>query len=454
MHTFERKVLRFIKEHSLFTPRSVVLVAFSGGPDSTALAAVLYRLKPLLEIELVLFHLNHGLRGEESDRDEVFCTQWAREYGLPIVVERRDVASLWVSSGLSLEEVARMVRYELFQEYAARCNASSVALGHTLDDQAETVLMNIIRGTGLSGLCGMRVKDGLYVRPLLGVWRFEVQGFLKDEKIPFVEDSSNLNPVFLRNRIRHEVLPLLQSINPRVSEALVRLSFNAQDSIASEESVELPFTKWSGATGIPLDSLFLLPPEKRSLAVRRFLKEARGTLWDVTRRQIMDVLRLAEHRRGEVTLPGKVRVFVQGGYLWASPSPLPLVEMPSWSFSLDVPGVCVFPDLGLALEVSFEPYFHDRSFCWQEKLDFEKCAPPFVLRNFREGDRIVWRGKNRKLKELFEEWGIPREWRRALPILCDEKGILWIPGLALDERVRVQENSKRILYVVVRQCKG
>lgn len=168
----------------------------------------------------------------------------------------------------------------------------------------------------------------------------------------------------------------------------------------------------------------------------------------------MDVLRLAERRKGEVVLPGKTRIFVRGGYLWALPSPLPLVDMPFWSFSLDFPGMHVFSDLGLILEAFFEPCPPYRDVYWQETLDFEKCVPPFVLRNFLEGDRILWKGKVRKIKELFEEWGIPREWRRALPILCDAEKVLWIPGLALDERVRVQENSKRILYVTLRRHKG
>ncbi|MEN3202133.1 MAG: tRNA lysidine(34) synthetase TilS [Atribacterota bacterium] len=454
MHTFERKVLKFIEEYSLLAPRSVVLVAFSGGPDSTALAETLYRLRPLLDIELVLFHLNHGLRGKESERDEAFCLQWAQEHSLPIIVERSNVISFHKSSGLSLEEAARTIRYNLLEEYAKRYGASSVALGHTLDDQAETVLMNIIRGTGLSGLCGMKVKDDLYVRPLLGVWRSEVRKFLEEEGISFVEDSSNFDPAFLRNRIRHRILPLLQEVNPRVLEALVRLSLNVQEFMQSEEDIELSLTKENGTTGVSLDDLILLPPGKRSWAIRKFLKEARGTLWDVTRSQVKDVLRLVEQRKGEVVLPGKVRVFVREGYLWALLSPLPLVDMPYWSFSLDFPGKYAFSDLGITLEARFEPPSCSHQECWQTMLDFEKCSPPFVLRNFREGDRIVWEGGNRKLKEFFEKWGIPREWRKALPILCDANKILWVPGLALDERVRVQENSKRVLHVSVWRYKG
>ncbi|MBC7217698.1 MAG: tRNA lysidine(34) synthetase TilS [Candidatus Caldatribacterium sp.] len=454
MHTFERKVLRFIREHSLLAPRDVVLVAFSGGPDSTALAEALHRLRSLLDVELVLFHLNHKLRGEESERDEAFCVQWAQERNLPIVVERRDVASFHASSRLSLEEAARTIRYEAFRECAARCGASSIALGHTLDDQAETVLMNILRGTGLSGLCGMKPKDGPYIRPLLGVWRSEVLEFLKGEGIPFVEDSSNFDPTFLRNRIRLEVLPLLRELNPRVLEALVRLSLNAQEVMHSREEPEIPIVRQNGVTGIALDELILLPPEERPQAIRKFLREVRGTLWDITRGQVMDILRLVERRKGEVTLPGKVRVWVHGGYLWASSSPLPLVNMPSWNFPLDLPGAHAFPDLGLTLEARFEPLPQDRGLSWQVALDFERCLFPFALRNFREGDRMMVEGKEWKLKELFDERGIPWEWRRAIPILCDAEKILWIPGVALDERVRVQENSKRILHVAIRRYKG
>lgn len=454
MHAFERKVLKFIKEHSLFAPQSTVLVAFSGGPDSTALAETLYRLQSSLGVHLVLFHLNHGLRKEESGRDEAFCVQWAKMRNLPIVVERRDVASYRASSGLSLEEAARALRYEVLRECASRYGASSVALGHTLDDQAETVFMNIVRGTGLSGLCGMSAKDGLYVRPLLGVWRFEVLEFLREEGLAFVEDSSNFDLAFLRNRIRHRIFPLLEEINPRVKEALVRLALNAQEATRPQREPHVPLVRQGAATGIALDDVVLLPPEDRPQVLRRFLKEARGTLWDVTRRHIEDILYLLEKRKGEVTLPGKVRVFVHGGYLWAEALSLPLVDMPSWSFPLQVPGVHAFSDLGITFWASFEAPPRGKSVDWRETLDFERCSPPFVLRNFCAGDRIVWKGRERKLKELFEMWGVPREWRRMLPLFCDSEKILWIPGLALDERVRVQENSKRILYVAVRRCKG
>jgi tRNA(Ile)-lysidine synthase len=455
VQALERKVYEFIREHSLFAPRDVVLVAFSGGPDSTALAEILIRLRSLLGIELLLLHINHRLRKEESDRDEAHCVRWAEERGLPIIVERRDVEAFCRLKRLSLEEAARIVRYEVFEARRMAHGASCVALGHTLDDQAETVFMNIVRGTGLSGLRGMRPKEGVYVRPLLGVRRREIREFLEREGISFVEDSSNLDLRFLRNRIRHRVFPLLEEINPRIVEALARLSLNAREALALQEERNLPCVPGHEGGGIPLDALLLVPPSERPWLVRQFLREVRGTLWDVTRGQVEDILRLVEKRKGEVVLPGKVRVFVQGGYLWASASPLPLVDMPSWSFPLHFPGVHTFPDLGVVLEGRFTPFSGEvRGLVWREALDYGQCAFPLVLRNFREGDCMQWRGRERKLKELFEEWGIIREWRRLLPLLCDREKVLWIPGLALDERVRVQENSKSILHVELRRCKG
>jgi len=451
----EKRVYRFIKEHSLFAPASLVLVAFSGGPDSTALAELLYRLRSSLNVELLLLHVNHMLRGEESERDEAFCLHWARERGISIVVERRNVQSVRKSQKLSLEEAARLVRYEVFKEYVEKEGASCVALGHTYEDQVETVLMNIIRGTGLFGLSGMLPKEGIYVRPLLSVRRKEIREFLTKEGISFVEDSSNLDLSFLRNKIRHVLLPLLGEVNPRVSEAIFRLSLNAREVTSCQRAPSLPIVRTQNALCVDLDVFLLASPGERELMVRHFLKEARGTLWDITRSQIESIVRLVEKRKGEVFLPGKMQVFVNSGRLWASPSPLPLVEIPPFCFPLELPGTSLVPELGLVIEGGFlSPSSLEKRTVWQTAMDSEKCVPPFYLRNFREGDRIVWAGKKRKVKELFEEFGIIREWRRLLPFLCDQEKILWMPGLALDERVRVQENSKSILYVRMWKPKG
>ncbi len=448
MGILEKRVYRFIKEHSLFAPASLVLVAFSGGPDSTALAELLCRLRSSLNIGLLLLHVNHMLRGEESERDEAFCLRWAKERGVPIVVERRNVQSVRESQKLSLEEAARMVRYGVFREYVEKEGASCVALGHTYEDQVETVLMNIIRGTGLIGLSGMLPKEGIYVRPLLSVRRKEIREFLTKEGIPFVEDSSNLNLSFLRNKVRHVLLPLLEEVNPRVSEAIFRLSLNAQEAMNCREMPSLSTMRIRDALCVDLDVFLLAPPGERELMVRHFLKEARGTLWDITRSQIESIVRLVEKRKGEVFLPGKMRVYVNSGRLWASFSSLPLVEIPPFCFSLELPGTSLISELGLAIEGGFvPPSSSEKRTVWQTALDFEKCVPPFYLRNFQEGDRIAWAGKERKVKELFEEFGIIREWRRLLPFLCDREKILWMPGLALDERVGVQENSKSVLHV-------
>ena len=169
MHSLVSKVRKFIVKYSLISPGDKVLVAFSGGPDSTALSQILLYLREIIGFEMALFHLNHGLRGEEARRDENFCISWAKDKGVPIFVERQDVMSEKTAQRLSLEEAARVVRYQMMREVAQVWGASKIALGHTMDDQGETVLLNVFRGTGLQGLQGMKFKNDIFIRPLLAV---------------------------------------------------------------------------------------------------------------------------------------------------------------------------------------------------------------------------------------------------------------------------------------------
>ncbi len=220
-----------------------MLVAFSGGPDSTALSQILLSLREVMGFEIALFHLNHGLREGEAERDERFCISWARDKGVPIFVERQDVMSEKTAQRLSLEEAARVVRYQMMREVAQVWGANKIALGHTMDDQGETVLLNVFRGTGLQGLQGMKFKNDIFIRPLLAVRREEILEFLEEEGIPFVEDSSNRDVSFLRNRLRNLIPVLEKEFNPQLIPALFRLSLNVQKEEASEPEVTVPIEK-------------------------------------------------------------------------------------------------------------------------------------------------------------------------------------------------------------------
>jgi len=450
------RVSHFIDRYSLIHPRDKVLVAFSGGPDSVTLAEVLRRIQKERDFTLVLLHLNHGLRGEEALRDERFCVRWALERQLPIVVVRRGILKLWEQEKGSLEEIARRVRYEVIEQVAAETGSNVVALGHNLGDQAETLFMNILRGCGLDGLKGMKPAAGKYIRPLLFVERREILEFLNEKKIPFIEDSSNFRLTFFRNRVRHLAMPFLEEIfNPGFQKALFRLAENVQRITEERESeISLPVERRGNLVALPLSVLLNLPPDLLFDAVRFFIKEVRGNLLEISQEHLKALVRLIKRGRGKMDLPGRFEVFIKEGKIFGSPAALPLLSYPDWERFLEVPGTYFFEDLGLHVESKLlnaekcEGVMREKPGRWSTILDFDTLRLPLKVRNFRSGDRIIYRGKEIKVKELFQKMGIVWEWRRSLPFFCDAEKIIWIPGIALDERVKVKENSKRMLFIL------
>ncbi|MGQ9472673.1 MAG: tRNA lysidine(34) synthetase TilS [Candidatus Caldatribacteriaceae bacterium] len=454
MSDLENRVFNWVRENSLLSSGDSVLVSFSGGPDSVALTEILCTVREHFKLNIALFHLNHGLRGEEADRDEQFCCTFAKWKDLPIFVERREVKAVRIEKKLSLEEAARSVRYTVLREVAKKWGASKVALGHTLDDQIETMLMNLIRGTGLRGLAGMRMQSDIFIRPLLPFSKREILDFLGEKGLPFVEDSSNQDVSLLRNRIRLALVPVLEEFNPHLKESLFRLSLNVQEEMArGGGNLHFPWEKEKEVSRIPLDFFFTLSPEKRLLAVRNLVEKVRGNLWDVSREHLKGIVRLVDKKRGETVLPGKLRAWVEEGYLYVSPLFIPLVKVPQWQFSVTLPGQNILPEIGLYVEGHIGEAMETKD-GWKTIFDFDRLNPPFVVRNFHEGDRIYQDGKMKKVKEVFDKHGLVWEWRAKIPFLCDEEKILWIPGITLDERTRVQENSKRILSVTIRKHKG
>ncbi len=259
------KVKQTINKHSLIEKGDRVLLGISGGPDSVALLHLLFRLKKGLKFSLFLCHLNHGLR-KEAGEDARFVKELASSLSLPITLTKRDLSKLKKSS---IEEKAREVRYRFFSTVAKKYRVNKIALGHNLDDQAETILLRIIRGTGLLGLGGMRIKRPLkdnpevqIIRPLLSVSREEILDYLKERKIFFVTDSSNISPVYLRNRIRLELLPLLSEYNPKVKESLAKLGVACQEDFAFIEKTAVSF----------LPKILKRKEQKLTIKIKEFLK--------------------------------------------------------------------------------------------------------------------------------------------------------------------------------------
>jgi tRNA(Ile)-lysidine synthetase, N-terminal domain len=223
-HSLLRKVITLQRKVKLIPPNSAILVAFSGGIDSSSLAVALQRLKEPLKIKrLALLHINHLLRGEESYRDENFAKSFAQKYSLELFVERVDVPSLTKKRGGNIEAVAREERYRLFEEVRKREGFDLVATAHHLGDLVETIILWLTRGTGLEGLLGFEPKEGNIIRPFYLATRQEIEDFAKKQAIEWVEDSTNYDLSLARNRIRHRVVPELKAINPNLEESLLRM---------------------------------------------------------------------------------------------------------------------------------------------------------------------------------------------------------------------------------------
>lgn len=449
------KVHAFIRQHSLFTAGETVVVGVSGGADSICLLRLLAMLSEL-RLRLIVAHLNHSLRGGESDADEEFVRDLAAELGIPFESTRYDVKGLARSSGLSLEEAGREARYSFFSEVAGRYGAGKTALAHHAGDQAETVLMRLIRGAGSDGLAAMRplTEDGR-VRPLLAVSRGEIEAWLLKRNFPWREDASNSDTAFLRNRVRHELLPLLTTYNPTAAERLRRSAeILAEESALldqlAQERADCLLTTAHG--GISLDiSLFAEEPRALRLRLlREAFRRSAGSLahLDFDHLERVEAVALAAKTTGELHLPRRVKVA-----RWYTRLVFSSNAPHSGSWELDIPGVgdYLLPS-GALLTVSKTPVPFDPADILPERACFDADEAPFPwrVRSFLSGDRFAPLGTagTRKVKRVFIDAKIPAQLRADIPLLADGKGaILWICGVRRSAQALVTSSTSATVTV-------
>ncbi len=405
------RILRTIAEHSLLPPGARVLAAVSGGPDSTALVSALAKLAPRLRITVRAAAVDHGLRPESAAEAQAVL-QACAALDIPCEVVRVDVAAAR-GRHVSWQEAARNARLAALEQVAGRRGCSRIALGHTADDQAETVLFRIVRGTGVVGLAGMPYARGPFVRPLLDVRRREVLGFLEKRKIAFFEDPSNSDRRYARSRVRHDWLPLLARDNPRIAEALLALAADAR---------RLSMTAASPARGRDLS-------RRAAATVARLAAAGAGT-------------RRVSVRGGQVAVSYGSVSFEPRGHV-DPPAPVPPVAVPG-------PGVYRLGN-GPALAID-DRRGGGQAAAGRVAFDAVRIARPLVLRSLRPGERMRPRGGrgSRKLSDLLVDAKIPRDLRRLLPALVAADGtILFVPGLRPSDVGRPTRRTRRWLEVRV-----
>jgi len=446
----------------MWTPGTGVLAAVSGGADSTCLLDLFRRLREESPFDLTVAHLNHSLRGAESDRDEEFVRSLAGRLGLPFHVRRLSPGSLEGSKD-GLEAAARRARYAFLEETARETGAKRVALGHTRDDQAETFLLRLVRGSGTRGLAGIYpVVEGLFIRPLLGVGRSDVEAYLKERSLPWRLDSSNADPGRTRNRIRSLLLPLLrEEFNPEIVPALSRATeiLREEEAYLDEVTRHLArrlLRREASGVALSIPAVRVLHPALRRRLLRRALEEAggRGPAAPAGFEAVEALEELArEGRHGAaVSLGGGLEARV----LYSDLSLLDTLSDPplQGDVPLPVPGEAALPGLGLLLkarEVEASSIGDPRTGSASDRalLDADALPGPLLVRSRRSGDtfRPLGCAGEAKLKSYLIDRKVPRPARERVPLVVSGSRIAWVVGFQIDDRYKVTPGTRRILVL-------
>jgi len=465
-----RTVEQTITDLEMFQSGDNVLTAVSGGPDSVALVHILFELAPRYAFKLGIAHLNHGLRQENSDQDAEFVASLADQLDLPFYHEKVDVRKYRRQHRLSLEEAARKVRYTFLNEIAQRNGFNKIALGHHIDDNAELILMYLFRGSGPQGLTGIPpMRDGKIVRPLIDLKRSEIMDYINAGKWLYVSDESNADLAFLRNKIRHQLIPELKtSYNPKIVEALNRLASIIRSEEEWIDQLVRPIFKRvvSDASQENL-RLSIAPLQKQPLAAkRRIIRKAilsvHGDLRRITLSHVDAVIHLADTGPdpGELDLPDHLKVSRRGAEIVFMHQGRRLRKKnieskPVFQYELNQPGKVVIKETGhiiTIMEIGIKdlPEFGqaDTNIAFFEK---EKLIFPLCIRNPRPGDRFSPLGLSgtQKLKKYFIDHKVAGVDRATCPILLSQDKIIWVAGHRLDNFAKIRPETKRVFKAIL-----
>lgn len=453
-------VRQTIKTHRLVQPGEVVVVAVSGGADSVVLLHCLLRLRAESDLTLYVAHFDHGLR-ENSRQDALFVEELAGTWGLSVTTGSWGGAA---RHGRSLQAEARRARYRFLAAVASQVRATKVALGHHRDDQAETVLLHLLRGSGLRGLRGMlAVREGRLIRPLLEVGREEIEDYVKRHRLSFVEDPSNQNLRYVRNRIRWKLLPLLErEYNPAMTRTLARMAASVADdegyleARAAETFGDLAEFQGTRICMSVTSLRAVAPPIRRRILERAIRCLAPGAYLTGAHLRAVEGLTVPG-RQSAVSLPRGQMAWRSAGFLYLgrrTGQRRPLVHE-----ELRVPGEIIIQGWGVRMEAAILP----RSIAKvpgnspdQAYIDWAQVQLPLEVRGWRPGDRFRPLGLqgHKKLQDLFVDAKVPREERAKIPVVSDQRGILWVPGFRIDERGRVGRGTEQVLCLTVYRGEG
>ncbi|MBO5090007.1 MAG: tRNA lysidine(34) synthetase TilS [Clostridia bacterium] len=417
------KVLNAIKRFSLIEKGDTVTVALSGGADSVALLHVLLALRDELSITVNAAHLNHGIRGAEADRDEAFVKKLCSDLNVSLVCEKLNVPSVSKEKHISLELAAREVRYD----FLSRNADGLIATAHTASDNAETLLFNLTRGSGIKGLCGIPPKRERYIRPLILCSRADIEEYCRENGLSFVTDSTNLTDDYTRNKIRHNAVTVLKEVNPSFEDAVSRTAnaLSEDNSALDYYASELLFKSLS-EDGLLIEGLKAAPT---AVAKRVIMKYAEALYTDLTLDYFhINALYEICIKGGKISLPNKLYGVCENGFLTLNDGE-----------SQDLPEFYV--EIVKAENVN--------NLLSNDVIDCDKIVGDLIIRTRREGDtiRLKNRGCTKTLNKLFTENKIPKALRDVIPVVSDDEGVVWVYGMGVSQKCAATAGSKNVALV-------
>ena len=459
-----QRIRKFAEEHRILEKGDKVLIAISGGPDSVALLHILLELREEYALKLILAHMEHGIRGDESREHAGFVQRIGRKLGLDCFIRHVDVPLLSRMEGMSMEEAARKARYQFFRETARRAGATKIALGHTADDQAETLLMRLLRGSGIDGLAAMhprREEDIPLIRPLLNIFHREILEFLQEQEISFCLDSTNQELDYLRNRVRLHLIPLLsREYNPQILSTLHQTAsiLGEEREWAASQVKEKLGQCLKSVEGkkmhLDMDAFLALPLALQREVLREAVQRATSSPYKIGFIKVCAVLRWLREGRvnGRLHISHNICIRKQAGSFWIEERDTePELLAGDFHYRLNIPGETRIPELNLLISARVVDDFKAGNRFEAEKayLDLDTLPLPLDIRKRQPADRFQPLGvpSHKKLKEFFIDDKIPRSERERIPVLACGHEVVWVFERRIADPFKVTERTRRVLLI-------
>ncbi|WP_250675370.1 tRNA lysidine(34) synthetase TilS [Paraclostridium ghonii] len=457
------RVRSTINKYNLLQKGDKIVLGLSGGPDSVCLLHVLKQIEEEYDISIYAAHLNHQIRGIEAQKDVMYISSLCDNLGIKFFVKSINVPEYCKKHGLSIEEGARKLRYEMFYEIKQKTKSNKIAIGHNLNDQAETILMRMMRGTGLQGLKGIEYKrDDTIIRPILDIERSSIEAYCEENNLNPRIDSTNLENIYTRNKIRLDLIPYMQeNFNTNVIESICRMGNNLKlDSDYIEQEGNKKFEEVSKlndneSVEIILDKYIDLHKAIKSRIIRNAIKYILGDTNFVDQKHIEDVLNLEniDKINKKLVLPRGLFVYRNDDSILVTTEEITYEEV-NFKYKVPKDGIIKIKETGVFIEtktMSIERFKSMRADKSSKGFDLDKFKGGIIARNRESGDKIKLAGGSKKLKNLFIDLKIPREERSKIPVLVDNDEVVCVGDYKINENYKIDANTKEVLKITFKK---